>query len=232
MRALERGVRGGAGRLSARGPWLPGARAPARCLAADGRLVRPLSRDWSGERRRISSASSSGGWRSPCRCSSSSRFGVFALVHLAPGDPVRALLGTRPSDPETLATLRERYHLNDPFIVQYGKWLWQVLQGDLGRSINGNRRVSARSASAPASPSSSACISTLIVLVVGILLGVVAALQARHAARPRHGDVRRVRHLLAGLRHRHLPALCLRRRARLVPDLRRRRAASSTGSGI
>ena len=68
-------------------------------------------------------------------------FGVFALVHLAPGDPVRALLGTRPSDPETLATLRERYHLNDPFIVQYGKWLWQVLQGDLGRSINGNRRV-------------------------------------------------------------------------------------------
>ena len=68
-------------------------------------------------------------------------FGVFSLVHLAPGDPVRALLGTRPSDPETLANLRERYHLNDPFIVQYGKWLGQVLQGDLGRSINGNRLV-------------------------------------------------------------------------------------------
>ena len=70
-------------------------------------------------------------------------FGVFALVHLAPGDPVRALLGTRPSDPETLAALRARHHLDDPFIVQYGKWLWQVLQGDLGRSINGNRRVAA-----------------------------------------------------------------------------------------
>ena len=70
-------------------------------------------------------------------------FGVFALVHLAPGDPVRALLGTRAVRPgDARDDLRERYHLNDPFIVQYGKWLWQVLQGDLGRSINGNRRVS------------------------------------------------------------------------------------------
>ena len=70
-------------------------------------------------------------------------FGVFALVHLAPGDPVRALLGTRPSDPETLAALRAHYHLDDPLMVQYGKWLAQVLQGDLGRSISGNRSVAA-----------------------------------------------------------------------------------------
>ena len=104
-------------------------------------------------------------------------FGVFALVHLAPGDPVRALLGTRPSDPETLATLRERYHLNDPFIVQYGKWLWQVLQGDLGRSINGNRRVLSAISERASVTLVLSLISTLIVLVVGILLGVVAALK-------------------------------------------------------
>ena len=41
-------------------------------------------------------------------------FGVFALVHLAPGDPVRALLGTRPPSPETLAALRAYHHLDDP----------------------------------------------------------------------------------------------------------------------
>ena len=104
-------------------------------------------------------------------------FGVFALVHLAPGDPVRALLGTRPSDPETLATLRERYHLNDPFIVQYGKWLWQVLQGDLGRSINGNRRVLSAISERASVTLVLSLISTVIVLVVGILLGVVAALK-------------------------------------------------------
>jgi len=104
-------------------------------------------------------------------------FGVFALVHLAPGDPVRALLGTRPSDPETLATLRARYHLNDPFIVQYGKWLWQVLQGDLGRSINGNRRVLSAIIERASVTVVLGAISTVIVLVVGILLGVVAALR-------------------------------------------------------
>ena len=59
-------------------------------------------------------------------------FGVFALIQAAPGDPVRALLGTRPAKPETIAAIRERYNLDDPFLVQYGKWLGSVLQGDLG----------------------------------------------------------------------------------------------------
>lgn len=104
-------------------------------------------------------------------------FGVFALVHLAPGDPVRALLGTRPSDPETLANLRVRYHLNDPFIIQYGKWLWQVLQGDLGRSINGNRRVLSAISERAGVTIVLSLISTVIVLSAGILLGVIAALK-------------------------------------------------------
>ena len=63
-----------------------------------------------------------------------SSLAVFALIHLAPGDPVRALLGTRPSNPETLAALRAHYHLDDRFIVQYGDWLAQVVRLDLGRS--------------------------------------------------------------------------------------------------
>lgn len=103
-------------------------------------------------------------------------FGVFALVHLAPGDPVRALLGTRPSDPETLAALRERYHLNDPFLVQYGKWLWQVLQGDLGRSINGNRRVLNIILERAGLTIALGLLSTAIVLVAGVALGMLAAL--------------------------------------------------------
>ena len=101
--------------------------------------------------------------------------GVFALVHLAPGDPVRALLGTRPSDPETLNNLREKYHLNDPFIVQYGKWLWQVLQGDLGRSINGNRKVWNAIADRGSITIALSLIGTAIVLVFGIALGMIAA---------------------------------------------------------
>jgi peptide/nickel transport system permease protein len=102
-------------------------------------------------------------------------FGIFSLVHLAPADPVRALLGTRPSDPETLANLRERYHLDDPFIVQYGKWLGQVVQGDLGRSINGNRLVLSTIKERASVTLYLCLVSTVIVLVAGILLGMLAA---------------------------------------------------------
>ena len=101
--------------------------------------------------------------------------GVFALVHVAPGDPVRALLGTKSADPETLAALREKYHLNDPFIVQYGKWLWQVLHGDLGRSINGNRKVWNAIAERSGVTLTLSAIGTAIVLIFGILLGMAAA---------------------------------------------------------
>src|SRR5512145_2795111 len=68
-------------------------------------------------------------------------FGVFALVKLAPGDPVRALIGSRPANAETIAAIHEEFHLNDPLLVQYAKWLGQAIQGDLGRSITGNRPV-------------------------------------------------------------------------------------------
>ena len=104
-------------------------------------------------------------------------FGVFALVHLAPGDPVRALLGTRPSDPETLAALRAYHHLDDPLMVQFGKWLSRVVQGDLGRSISGNRSVAAMIGERAGVTVLLGLISMVIVLVAGILLGVAAALR-------------------------------------------------------
>jgi peptide/nickel transport system permease protein len=101
-------------------------------------------------------------------------FGVFALVHLAPGDPVRALLGSRASDPATLAAIRERYHLNDPFIVQYGKWLWQVLQGDLGRSIQGSQLVTSAISQRLGLTIFLGLMSSFLVLFFGILLGMLA----------------------------------------------------------
>lgn len=104
-------------------------------------------------------------------------FGVFALVHVAPGDPARALLGSRPSDPATLAAIRERYHLNDPFLVQYGKWLWQVLHGDFGRSIQGSQLVTSAIAQRLGVTVFLTTASAAIVLVAGILLGGLAALR-------------------------------------------------------
>jgi peptide/nickel transport system permease protein len=67
--------------------------------------------------------------------------GVFALVNLAPGDPARALIGSRQATPETLGAIRQEYHLDEPFVVQYGLWLGDVVRGDLGRSIQGSQQV-------------------------------------------------------------------------------------------
>ncbi|WP_405088288.1 ABC transporter permease [Microbispora sp. NBC_01389] len=60
---------------------------------------------------------------------------VFALLYLAPGDVARTMLGTRSVTPEALAQVRARYHLDDPFLVQYWRWLTGVVTGDFGTSI-------------------------------------------------------------------------------------------------
>lgn len=103
---------------------------------------------------------------------------VFVLIYLAPGDPVRTLLGNKPATPDATAILRKRYNLDDPFIVQYLKWLWQVLQGDLGRSISGNRRVINIIAERFSISVFLAAMSAVIVLGAGIGLGIWAALRS------------------------------------------------------
>jgi peptide/nickel transport system permease protein len=59
---------------------------------------------------------------------------VFALMQLAPGDPIDVLLGVYAS-PEARAALRQQLGLNDPAWIQYFRWLAAVLQGDWGVSI-------------------------------------------------------------------------------------------------
>ena len=71
----------------------------------------------------------------------------FAIITLPPGDYLSyyvdrmTMAGVAVSE-EDLAGLRRYYGLDDPIYVQYGKWLFRVLQGDLGRSFGWNRPVS------------------------------------------------------------------------------------------
>lgn len=60
---------------------------------------------------------------------------VFAMMHLAPGDIVRNLLGNRPSSPEAVEAIRAQYNLDQPLHVQYLLWLGAALGGDFGQSI-------------------------------------------------------------------------------------------------
>ena len=58
---------------------------------------------------------------------------VFGIVRLLPGDPARILAGDVATD-EVIHELRQRWQLDRPLPVQYGVYLWRLLQGDLGRS--------------------------------------------------------------------------------------------------
>jgi peptide/nickel transport system permease protein len=65
---------------------------------------------------------------------------IFSLLAILPGDPVTAILGLE-ATPEASLAMRLRLGLDDPLVVQYGRWLWALLHGDLGRSFIDNTPV-------------------------------------------------------------------------------------------
>lgn len=61
---------------------------------------------------------------------------TFGAMHLIPGDMATLLIGPEGiQDPEVLANIRHKYGLDQPFIVQYGVWLKNVVKGDFGDSL-------------------------------------------------------------------------------------------------
>ena len=67
---------------------------------------------------------------------------VFLLLRVAPGDPIDALLGIR-APQEARAALRQQLGLDQPLLTQYGHYLGDLLQGNLGTSLTDNEAVTA-----------------------------------------------------------------------------------------
>ena len=61
-------------------------------------------------------------------------FGVFSLLHIAPGSPVELMLG-QGATPQAVHALNQEYHLNDPFFTQYWLWAKKAFQLQFGNSI-------------------------------------------------------------------------------------------------
>jgi peptide/nickel transport system permease protein len=59
----------------------------------------------------------------------------FTLIHLAPGDPILALIGEFQASPEYVQSVRQQFGLDRPLPVQLGLYLWNLLQGDFGFSF-------------------------------------------------------------------------------------------------
>jgi peptide/nickel transport system permease protein len=95
------------------------------------------------------------------------------------GDPVLFMLG-QDATPEKVRELRQELGLDQPFIVQFGHFVLNALQGDFGLSLRQGAKVSTLIAERlPATLELAVC-AALIALCVGIPMGVFAALRPRH----------------------------------------------------
>ncbi len=102
---------------------------------------------------------------------------TFLLVRLIPGDPIETLAGERGIDPARHAQLRHEYGFDRPVMVQYGLYIYRVLQGDLGISAVTHAPVIKEfGALFPATIELSTC-AILFAIVLGLPAGIVAAVK-------------------------------------------------------
>ncbi|GEL26548.1 peptide ABC transporter permease [Pseudonocardia sulfidoxydans NBRC 16205] len=104
---------------------------------------------------------------------------AFLLLHLAPGDPISLLVSNfdQGAPPDLVNQLRERYGLNDPLWLQYVHYVWDAVRGDLGTSIFTGRPVTQMILDAAPYTAALAGASIVIAVVLGVTLGVVAAVR-------------------------------------------------------
>ena len=102
---------------------------------------------------------------------------TFSILFLLPGDPVELMLIEVGADKATMESLREQLGLNDPFHVQYGRFLFKALQGDFGRSIRSKRPVVDTIMSQLPATIQLTVAAMGIAVVFGVLFGTIAALR-------------------------------------------------------
>jgi peptide/nickel transport system permease protein len=107
---------------------------------------------------------------------------VFSSLRLAPGGPLQFLGQGRSPSPEALALAKEEYGLDRPFLSQYLHWVSGVVHGDLGKSFQFRSDVSALLAVRVAPTLTLITMAALLITVVGVMAGVVGALNAGRLA--------------------------------------------------
>lgn len=110
---------------------------------------------------------------------------VYALMFYGGGDPIQIMFSReatdlfQPGNPRYEA-LKDKLGLNRPFLVQFGDYVWKAAQGDLGLSLADGRPVMESISAAFPITLSIALAATAIIALVGIPLGVIAALNQNH----------------------------------------------------
>ena len=104
-------------------------------------------------------------------------FLVFLLLYMTPGDPVRMMLGES-ATPEAQAELRLELGLDDPFLVQYGRYIKNiVVHQDLGTSYSTRRPVLDEIMTVFPNTVKLATAAIIIAVILGTFLGIVSAVK-------------------------------------------------------
>ncbi len=106
---------------------------------------------------------------------------IFAIVHVLPGNVAYAILGEF-ATPGAVAALEARLGLNDPLPLQYARWFWGLLHGDLGLSLTMDRPAAPLILDALGRSALLAGLSFALVATIGIGLGVFGASREGSAA--------------------------------------------------
>lgn len=101
----------------------------------------------------------------------------FILIRLVPGDPVMILLGERGASPEVYHHMRSQLGLDQPYVVQYVRFLTQVLHGDLGISIYSKQSVWEEFCARFPATVELGLLAIFGAVLVGIPMGLIAALK-------------------------------------------------------
>lgn len=102
-------------------------------------------------------------------------FIVFTMMYFTPGDPARIMLGESAPDAE-VERLRDELGLNDPFLVQYVRYVKNaVIEQDLGRSYTTNRLVFNEIAARFPNTLKLAAIGVLVAVMIGVPVGIISA---------------------------------------------------------
>jgi peptide/nickel transport system permease protein len=100
---------------------------------------------------------------------------VALFIHAIPGDPVYVILGENNVTPERVAAVRRDLGLDRPVPVQYAEWIGAVARGDFGKSLISGRPIRGDLALRLPRTLELVLVSTLLSVLVGVPLGVVAA---------------------------------------------------------
>jgi peptide/nickel transport system permease protein len=104
---------------------------------------------------------------------------AFAVMRLAPGDPVRLYLseGMAKGSAEDIERIRDRLGLDDPLPIQYLRWLQQAVQGNLGYSLVSHRPVTEVIAEKLPASLSLMGVSLVVSVTLGVAIGSIAAIK-------------------------------------------------------